>query len=393
MTKPRRVAVMLDLDWPYKRHAGIFVGTQQYAKKHGWESIIDEYADDTLSSLPAKATRYDGIIARATGKLAQRATSLKVPLVNVWFGSPLQRKLPGVFPDFRSIGCLRAEHLLAQGFRRFAGLTSEEPAQVLEMEAFSRTVNNAGYACSMGKMPLAPSSSLSQWRKAERAIATSMADWKPPIGVFAGREQWGRLLVQMCRGRGWRVPEDVAIIAGDNEETFCERPHPTLTSVELGYERIGYEAARLLDRLMGGKAPPAEAILMPPHGLVVRESTDFFAADDPLIAAALEFITAKSHLEIGPDDVAAAVNAETRTLQRRFRKYLDRPIATKIRQVRIERAKRQLTQGKQGMKEIARDVGFGEAMRMYDVFRRELGVTPSKYRRQRQAAETTGEAR
>jgi len=29
--KPRRVAVMLDLQWLYKRHAAIFVGTQQYA--------------------------------------------------------------------------------------------------------------------------------------------------------------------------------------------------------------------------------------------------------------------------------------------------------------------------------------------------------------------------
>jgi hypothetical protein len=29
--KPRRVAVMLDLQWLYKRHAAIFVGTQKYA--------------------------------------------------------------------------------------------------------------------------------------------------------------------------------------------------------------------------------------------------------------------------------------------------------------------------------------------------------------------------
>jgi LacI family transcriptional regulator len=376
---------MLDLDWPYKRHAGIFVGTQQYAQKHGWVSIIDEFVDDTLSSLPAKPAPYDGIIARATVTLTKKAAGLNVPLVNVLFGSPLLKKLPGVYPDFEAIGRLRAEHLLSQGFRRFAGLTSEQPAQVLELEAFSRTIEEAGYACCMAKMPLAPSSSLPKWRKAEGVIAAAMADWKPPIGVFAGLEQWGRLLAQMCRNRGWRVPEDVAIVAGHNEQTFCERPRPTLTSVEVGYERIGYEAARLLDRLMAGKAPPSEPILLPPQGLVVRESTDCFAVDDPLMAAALQFIAAKSHLEIGPDDVAAEVKTETRTLQRRFRQYLDRPIATEIRRVRIERAKRQLAQGKQNMKEIARDVGFGEAMRMYEIFRRELGVTPSEYRRQRQA--------
>ncbi len=48
MSKPIRIALMLDLEWPYKRHVGIFTGTQRYAQEHGWESTVDEYADDTL---------------------------------------------------------------------------------------------------------------------------------------------------------------------------------------------------------------------------------------------------------------------------------------------------------------------------------------------------------
>jgi LacI family transcriptional regulator len=125
--------------------------------------------------------------------------------------------------------------------------------------------------------------------------------------------------------------------------------------------------------------------LLPPQGLVVRESTDFFAVDDRLVRAALEFISANSHRPIGPADVARAVAVEPRTLQRRFREFLDRPIATEIRRVRIERAKRELVQSDRHLNEIARDVGFGPAMRMYEVFRRELGVTPSQYRQQQQS--------
>ena len=86
--------------------------------------------------------------------------------------------------------------------------------------------------------------------------------------------------------------------------------------------------------------------------------------------------------EIGPNDVARAVNMETRTLQNWFGKILQRPIATEIRRVRIERAKRELTQSKKLLAEIARDVGFGKTMRMYEVFCRELGVTPGQYRKQ-----------
>jgi AraC-like DNA-binding protein len=32
---------------------------------------------------------------------------------------------------------------------------------------------------------------------------------------------------------------------------------------------------------------------------------------------------------------------------------------------------------------IAREVGFGNIHRLYEVFRRELGITPGEYRRQR----------
>lgn len=83
--------------------------------------------------------------------------------------------------------------------------------------------------------------------------------------------------------------------------------------------------------------------------------------------------------------MASAVSTETRTLQRRFRKVLDRPIAAEIRRVRIERAKREPTQSERRIADIAQGFGFGDSMRMYEVFRRELGMTPSEYREQRQS--------
>jgi LacI family transcriptional regulator len=390
MPRPRRIAVMLDLEWPHKRHANVFVGIQQYARKCDWETIIDEYVDDTLLTRRSGASPYNGVIARATKALAVRAARLKVPLVNVWASSPVYKQVPSVVPNFAAMGRLRAEHLLARGFRRFGALTAEsDEGNRLELEAFVGTLQAAGCACIGARIPLSPHSTLHRWRRTEQTIADWMDGLKPPIGLYVGHDWNGRMVAQMCRRRGWRVPEDVAIIAGWNEEIICDHLQPTLTSVEVGYARIGFEAATLLDRLMRGGSPPAEPILLQPEGIVVRESTDFFAVDDPLIAAALQFIAAKSHSNIGPDDVATAVSTETRTLQRRFRKHLGRSVAREIRRVRIERAKRELTQSNRTLKEIARLVGFGETMRMYEVFCRELGVTPSQYRKQRQLASDT----
>ena len=384
--KPRRIALMLDLEWPYKRHTSVFAGTQQYAEEQGWESIVDEYAYDALPSRPTKSLPYDGIVARATKALVERAARVKVPIVNVWRSSPVHTELPNVFPDYQTAGRLRAEHLLSRGLRNFATLGCRgDDAHDLETAEFRAVVEQSGFPCTMANVSLSYSKTLVQWRKTEQSIADWMDKWKLPIGVYVGGDTMGRIVVQNCRERGWRAPEDVAVIAGANEETLCEHPRPSLTSVEMGYERIGYEAAKLLHRMMDGKKPPSKPILLPPQGLVVRESTDFFAVEDALVAAALEFISKNSHRRIGQDDVSRAVNAETRTLQLRFRKVLDRPIATEIRRVRIERAKRELTQSNRSLSEIARDVGFGEATRMYEVFRRELDVTPSQYRKQRRA--------
>ena len=179
------------------------------------------------------------------------------------------------------------------------------------------------------------------------------------------------------------MPQDVAIIAGQNEETFCEHARPTLSSVEFGFEQIGYEAARLLDGLMGGQLPPAGPTLLSPQALLVRESTDFFAVDDQLVAAALTFIAANCHLPIGTDDVADAVAIGKRTLSRRFQEYLNRTIAAEIRRARIERAKRELAESDRPACKISHDVGFGPTQHLYKVFVRELGLTPGQYRRQR----------
>lgn len=392
MPKSPRVAIKLDLRWPLKRHAHIFAGTQRYAVEHGWESIIDEYADEHLAEASAKSLPFGGVIGRVNAKLAEHGQRLGVPLVNVWFNSPAKDDLPGVFPDMAAVGRLQAEHLRSRGFRRFAVLTCEDDAQKISAEAFCAAVQETGAHCVRVKLPLDPARTYAAWQRSEHRLEAWMNRWQLPIGVAIANEEMARMTIHICRRRGWRVPGDVAIIAGSNEEVLCDHPRPSLTSIEVGYERIGYEAARMLDALLRGKRTEKrratrnrspQHLLLPPQSLIVRESTDFYAVDDELVTRALRFIAANSHRPINVDDVAESLNMHPRSLQRRFSEVVDWPIADEIRRVRIERAKRELTHTHRSLAEIARDVGFGDRMRMYDIFRRELGVTPREYRKLR----------
>lgn len=385
---------MLDLRWPLQRHAGVFAGTQRYADEHGWESVIDEYVAEHLLEQPKGARLYDGVIGRVTGKLAAIARRFDLPVVNTWYNSPVRDELPGVFHDPDATGRLAAEHLLARGLRRFAVLTRKDQAQLRETAAFQATLSEAGFPCVVERLPLVPSRNYVSWKRTERRIEAWMDEWQLPIGASICTEVMGRLVVQLCQRRGWRVPGDVAILAGMNEEVLCDRPRPSLSSVEIGYDRIGYEAARMLDRLIDERnargrtrRPPAEIprLILPPAGLVVRESTDFYAVDDELVAGALQFIAANSHRAINGADVARALNVHLRTLQRRFGRVVDWSISDEIRRVRLERAKRELTHSKRSVAQIARDVGFGDRVRFYEVFRREVGLAPTAFRKQRRS--------
>ena len=387
--KPRRVALMLDLDWPYQRHLGIFAGTQKFADQHGWECTIDEFADHTLSRGKGQCP-YDGVIARATSRLAGICRRRGIPLINVWANSPALQSVPSVLPDTEAVGRLAAEHLMARGLRNFAALmVSGSRASRNSCEAFARTVGESSFTCQTGRVPSLPTQTRAYWNKAERALVQWMDTWSLPIGVYIASDSPVRVVTQMCRRRNWRIPVDVAIIAGSDEPIICEHPPPSITSIKQGYDRIGYEAARLLDDWMtqGKKSPPREMsaghkTMIRPQGLVMRQSTDFYAAEDPQVAAALRFIGDNCHKPIGVESVAQAVGISGRTLQKRFRKNLDRSIAAEIRRVRIERVKRELAENDRTLADIAEDVGLRNPQRLCNIFQREVGMSPGKYRKQ-----------
>lgn len=383
MAKVRRVAIALELEWPYKRHSETFAGAMRYAQEAGnWECFVDDFVQDSLPRDRAKPLPYDGVIGRISGELAAALRRVRMPVVNVWKGSPDQ-ELPGVFVDHAAIGRLLAEHLLSRGFRCFAA-QGWGRAYGMQLEEFTATVRESGHKCLAITInaDAQEQENAAQRRQIWQRVARWMDRWTLPIGVFIDAEDTARTITQMCHHRGWRVPQDVAIIAGYNEETLCKHPKPSLSSVDVGDKRVGYEAAQLLDRLMDGQPPPKEPILVSPIGIVARESTDYLAVEDDLVREALRFISAHSHRPIGVDEIAAAAATSRPTLERRFRKFLGRPIAAEIRRLRIERAKRELTSTDAPIRRIAQKTGFVDSTQFGRVFRREVGLSPSAYRRQ-----------
>ena len=386
MSKQRRVAMMIDLGWHVVRHHHVFAGIHRYAREKGnWDYSITPHAD--LLKGRRHGQRFDGIVARVTEPLARQARKAGVPLVNVWLSSPVAG-LPSVVHDAQASGRLAAQHLLARGFRRFGylGAKRDRGAQ-LQLQGFREELAEAGHACSDCWVSGQFAATSESWRRFQTTLHDWMEHWTPPMAVLTTFDLLARYVAEACHQRGLKVPHDVALVGSYNETVICSTPEPSLSSIEFRFDRIGYEAAKLLDRLMDGGSPPARPIRMPPVELVARQSSDAFAVASPIVARALRFIAEHAHEDISVDTVAAHVMTTRRSLARYFQSSLRRTIAQTICTMRLDRAKREMSDDALPLKTVAARCGFRDVIQLCRVFQRVEGMTPSQYRAKRKAGQ------
>lgn len=378
--KTRRVAISLELDWGYKRHMEVYAGCQRYADEAGWQCSINPATDRVLKGESGESP-YDGVLARATTPLADAAKKAGVPLVNVWLNSPVEG-LPSVFTDFEASGVMAAEHLLGRGFRNFGYLGfSRDIDSRLQLDGFRGVTRREGFRCKVHRFSRTSVAGEARgWDGFIAGLEAWVDTWEAPIGIFVCQDLFCRYLIDVCRSKGLHVSQDVAIVSSHNESEICDSPQPSLTSIDLGFGQVGYRAAAMLDGLMSGGKAPTEPELVAPAELVPRQSTDVFAADDPLVARALRFIAENSHMRIQVKHVATAVATTRRTLERRFRASVGRAIADEITRLRLERAKRRMVETDAPLKDVAKDAGFRTADHFYKVFARVEGMPPTQYR-------------
>ena len=127
--------------------------------------------------------------------------------------------------------------------------------------------------------------------------------------------------------------------------------------------------------------PPGEDLFLPPVRVIVRQSTDTRATDDPMIAEALQYIRAHASQNIGVGTVAEAIGVGRRDLERRFRSSLNCSVLDDIRSVRVQRVKELLAETTLSMPTIATRSGFSSPERMTVVFGQITGMSPTAYRR------------
>ncbi|ARN56954.1 DNA-binding transcriptional regulator [Sedimentisphaera salicampi] len=375
MQQTKRIALLIETSTSYGR--ALIRGILQYANVAASWVFYNEPRGiaDALPNLSGE--NLDGIIMRDTAENMKLLNYNLPTVVSIRYENKVEG-VPNIVSDCEAIGKMAADFLMERNYSNFAYCGFEDmPWSVQRREAFIKNLPDYKKISTYQDR----SGSLDYESKLQR-LAEWLISLPKPAALMACNDVRGASIIEACKLAGVRIPQELSILGVNNDDMICEMVSPELSSISLNITKAGYEAARTLDRLIKTGQSPTDFITVEPERVISRASTDIKAIHDKDLAAALHFISQHSRENIQVSDVAEAVCVNRRSLERRFRRILNRSVYDEIKRVRTNLMKKMLTETDMPVAEIAYTMGFDDANHISRYFKLQTGISPLKFRKQ-----------
>ena len=386
--RPLRIAVSVEHSRGWGRR--VCEGVCSYAQTHpDWRITMFDGLLPSANDLKA----FDGFLwSVSDARAAERLLSTGRPIVNLMvdgrFPSTVQ-----VGADHAACGELVVRHFVSHYFRHFAfcgwqGLMFSDVRLAVYRAALARAhFDCSAYLTKSGGRRRALLRDVLHERFTLPADAAAIARWlrelPKPVAVFCANDLRAWQLSEICWRAGLSVPKDVALLGADNDVVPCLLTSPSLSSVDTATFETGRRAAEMLDEILHGtRAADGSTVLVPPRGVVARNSTAVYAVEPPFLSEALSYIRADTAKSLTAAGVAAHVGLSYSTVQGAFRDRIRSSIQREIMSARLELAERLLCATDLPLSDVAAQAGFRTQQYFCLCFRRELGLTPSAFRAQ-----------
>lgn len=383
MSKTRNIILMLDSSRAVDRD--IIRGIVRYSHLRGNWSFAR--VKPLFQTPPFTSGQSDTILQRLTqldadGLIGYLPPDLQPNIIQRQFPAvviPVQQLIQGVvnIQQDPQVGILGAEYFLNQGLRHLAFCGTRDRWSDIRQQAFSQRIHQAGLDVTVFALPSTTDrddelNDLQHW----------LTTLPQPVGIMASNDERAQDVIEAAAQAGLSIPDQVAVLGVDNDEMICTLTNPPLSSIPLNADKVGYQAAKILNRLIDGEAVDCENIRFEPAMVVTRHSTDALAMEDPHVAQAVRFIRNNARLDIHVTDVVNQSSLSIRALQQRFRQAMDRSINQEIRRVRIQHLAETLLASNQTIGQVCVDLGFKDIHHISRLFKQEMGMTPLAYRQQ-----------
>jgi LacI family transcriptional regulator len=382
MRRPRRLIVVSNMSSPGR---GILAGISEYCRKHGqWQFQFEPNPAERVSLERVKRSlalwNPDGILAHIDDDHWDKLIAESgLPAVNL-ANKPSAYGTPLVGVDYLAVGQMVGQYFLDKGLKNFAYCGFSDTAESdYRREGFRQRVQDAGFTCSV--LEGCTSRHRSQWVEARHMIERWLVMLPKPVGILCCHDKRGQEVTEACREVGLTVPDEVSVVGVANDELVCTLSDPPISSVEIPSRRIGYEAAALIHQMINGRRATRKHISLSPMDIIVRASSEKAAISDPDIVGALQFIAENAESPITVKSILGEVAMSRRSLERRCWEATGRTQRQQILHAHIAQAKRLLVNADIAIPKVAAQSGFIRPDVFSRVFRRQMGIAPSAYRK------------
>lgn len=335
----------------------------EYAKKIRADAIIGQfYETDDISLF-----KNNGIIAIAQD-FKSKFTSI-----------------PNITGEYIHSGEMAATYFLEKGFKNFAFYGISEVIWSDERyEGFKNAVLKSDPTNFLSDLR-PPKTDL--WKYDFEEVTRWLHSLPKPVAIMACDDNQAYYITEACNllkmkegEEIFNIPEDIAVIGVDNDETICNLCSPTLSSISQNVEEGGYNVAKMIDRKIRVPNSENEDIIVRSTHIVTRRSSEVFVNEDSAVSKVLKLIHENISSNISVKDILAEIPMSRRLIETRFRKSMKTSLYDYIVRMRVSRMAQLLSEGKT-VSESSFELGQPDIKNMSRIFKRIKGVTPSEYRK------------
>ncbi|WFB35472.1 substrate-binding domain-containing protein [Kiritimatiellota bacterium B12222] len=361
----------------------VLKGIRAYVRQHtAWEIILPQY----YVGLHGFEDFQPKVIGQITGvpkaRMLPEILKRQVPTVLVGY-SPRPDFTSTVILDYEKMAKEAVTHFVQQGITRLALVGSRNERKHDHREFGRHILMQAqiyGVPCE---------AYLGGGQDEELTVPLyqqfeHLAEWlrgQPyGVGIICADDAYANRIMMAANRVGRRAGHDFLLMGCGNDSAFCESVTPALTSMDLGYEEMGWLAAKKLHALIAHSGEENEEVVISSSEVRMRRSSRRIGRPGSFVAQAMDLIWHASDNIPTPEQVAKSLGINRRTLDRHFMAQLDRSISTEIRSARIAIAENLLLENEISLAEVAFHCGFSDQAHLCREVKRETGLTPTAIR-------------
>lgn len=289
-------------------------------------------------------------------------------------------KIPNITSDYIRTEAMAAEYFLEKGYMHFAYYGFDE--YVWSRERLE------GYKLRLAKEKFQPhifnydsKNNYKLWYFKPSPLSEWLKKLPKPIALLACDDNQAIHIVDACNLAGIKIPDEIAVLGVDNDETVCNMANPPISSIYLNTENAGFEVAALMERMILNEKSSYKDIIVDSPTIVTRQSTDIFATKDKYVLDALHFIREHVFERIYVEDIAKHVASSRRALEKKFLTVTGKTIYQEILFRKMEKAAQLLLYTTNPVSEISLDCGFDSQKNFSRIFQKFYSSTPLQYRK------------